>query len=62
MHEVILLTPISGASGAFEVGDTYRCASKEEALRFIAAGIAKAKPAKRETTARKSPAKETRQG
>lgn len=41
MTEVKLLIAISGARGAFNVGDTYPC-SADEAKRFIAAGMGEA--------------------
>lgn len=57
--KVKLTVPISGANGAFNIGDEYPC-SKDEAERFIKAGMATAIPQKAERAVKKTAKKETR--
>jgi hypothetical protein len=59
MPKVKMLVPISGASGSYNIGDTYEC-TPDEAVRFVEAGMAtplrEAEP--KETATRKTPTKE----
>ena len=58
--QVKLLQPLASATGSYNVGDEYPCASAEEAARFIEAGIAIAVAKKAERATKKAPAQEKR--
>lgn len=45
--KVVLLVPLASATGSYNAGDEYTCASPEEAQRMVSAGVAelvRAKP------------------
>ncbi|HCS17669.1 MAG TPA: hypothetical protein DIW45_07720 [Erythrobacter sp.] len=58
--KVKLTQPIVSLEKAYDVGDEYTCASKDEAERLIKAGIAVAVAAKIERATAKTPKKEKR--
>lgn len=58
--KVKLTTPLAAASGSYNVGDEYTCASNEEAARMIEAGMAVAIAAKPEKATKKSSKTEKR--
>ena len=58
--KVKLTQPIVSLEKAYDVGDEYPCASKDEAERLIKAGIAVAVAAKIERATAKTPKKEKR--
>ena len=59
--KVKLTAPIAAANGSYNAGDEYECASRDEARRFIEAGMAVAITAKKaERATKKNTKKESR--
>ena len=50
--KIKLLTSIASATGSYNRGDEYECASAEEAARFVDAGMGEMLPTKETATAK----------
>ena len=57
--KIRLTVPLASATGSYNAGDEYEC-SKDEAARFVEAGMGVAIAKKAERTTKKTPKKEKR--